>query len=103
MSVMMVLAMLMAVMVVEMIRALDVASARHHENMAVGAHHMDFGAIEPGQDRGGHHLLDGTEHRLAAAEIKHAIERAEQLVEFMRAEQHRDLALAADLPHDLDR
>src|ERR1019366_149509 len=49
------------------------------------------------------HLHDGAEHRLAVAEIEHAVERAEQLIELMRAKQHGDLALAADLAHHVDR
>ena len=41
MSVMMVVAMLMAV-VVQMIGALDIQPPRHHENMPVGAEHLNF-------------------------------------------------------------
>ena len=84
-------------MVVHVIGALDVAAARHHEDMAVGAHHLDFGAVQPRQHRRGHDFVDGAEHGLAVAEIEHAVDGAEQLVEFVRAEQHGDLALAADL------
>jgi hypothetical protein len=40
---MMVVAMLMAV-VVQMIGALDIQPPRHHENMPVGAKHLNFGA-----------------------------------------------------------
>ena len=58
---------------------------------------------KPRQHRRGDDFLDGAEHRLAVAEIEHAVERAEQLVEFVRAEQHGDLALAADLAHHVDR
>ena len=33
--------------VVEVIGTLDVAPARHHENMAIGAQHLNIGAIKP--------------------------------------------------------
>lgn len=33
--------------VVEVIGALDVAAPRHHENMAIGAQHLNIGAIKP--------------------------------------------------------
>src|SRR5271165_199921 len=73
-------------MLVHVLDAFDVAAARHHEDVAVGAHHADVGAEQARQHRGGDDFLHGAEHRLAAAEIKHAVERAEQLVEFVRAE-----------------
>ena len=40
---------------------------------------------------------------MAVAEIKHAVERPEQLVELVRAEQHGDLPLAANPAHHIDR
>ena len=33
--------------VVEVIGALNVAAPRHHENMAIGAQHLNIGAIKP--------------------------------------------------------
>jgi len=71
---------------VGMLDALDVAAARHHEDLPVGAYHADVGAEKPRQHRRGDNFIDGAEHRLAVAEIKHAVERTEQLVKLMRAE-----------------
>src|SRR5271169_1175454 len=68
------------VMVVQMVGNLDVAAARHDEDVAAGAHHLNVGAVKPRQYRRGDHFLDGAEHRLPVAEIEHAVERAEQLV-----------------------
>jgi hypothetical protein len=100
----MMVAVLVAVMmvVVQVIGALDVAAARHHEDMASRAQYLDVGAIKPRQHRRRHHFINGAENRLAVAEIEHAVERAEQLIELVRAEQHGDLSLAADLAHHID-
>src|ERR1039457_1289425 len=100
MSVMMLVA---VIVVVQMVGNLHIAAARHHEDVAGGAHHLDLGAVEAREHRRGDYFLHGAEYRLAVAEIEHAIERAEQLIELMRAEQHGDLALAADLAHHVDR
>src|SRR5664279_4513802 len=81
MSVMMLVAAMAVIVVVHMVGNLDVAAARHDEDVAVGAHHLNVGAVKPREHRRGDHLLDGAEHRLAVAEIEHAVERAEQLVE----------------------
>src|ERR1019366_8924622 len=103
MSVMMLVAAMAVIVVVQMVGNLHVAAARHHEDVAVGTHHLDLGAVEAREHRRGDHFHDGAEHRLAVAEIEHAAERAEQLIELMRAKQHGDLALAADLAHHVDR
>ena len=46
MSVMMVLVAVIVAVIVQMLDALDVAAARHHEDMPVGAHHADLGAVQ---------------------------------------------------------
>ncbi len=74
-------------MVVQMVGAFDVAPARQHEDMAVGAHHADSRAVELRQHRRRHHLGDGAERGMAIAEIEHAIERADQLIELVGAEK----------------
>src|SRR5229473_5316058 len=103
MSVMMVAVLgAMSVMVVQVIGALDVAAARHHENMPVRAHHLDVGAVKLRQDWCGHDVIDTPEHGLPVAEIKHPVERTQQLVKLVRAKQHGDLSLAADLVNDVD-
>jgi hypothetical protein len=43
MSVMMVVSVLMAV-IMEMVGTLDIQPPRHHENVPVGAEHLNFGA-----------------------------------------------------------
>ena len=81
-----VLVILMCVFVMLMIVALNVASARHDKDVAVGTHHVDIRAVEARQHWRGYDLVDRPEHRLTAAELEHAIESAEQLVELMCAE-----------------
>src|SRR5215813_6796178 len=96
MAVAMIVAVTMAViMVVHVIHAFDIASARHHEDMPVGAHDLNVSAVELRKNRRFDDLVDRSEHGLPVAEIEYAIERSEQLVQLMRAEQNRDLALAA--------
>src|SRR6185437_1849015 len=90
-------------MVVRMFDAFHVVAPRHHENMSLGTHHADIGSEKSRQYRRCDDFVDGAEHRLAVAEIEHAVERAEQLVELVRAEQDSDLALAADPAHHVDR
>src|SRR5664279_1654908 len=99
MSVLMLVAARAVIVVAQMVGNLHVAAARHDEEVTVGAHHLDLGAVEAREHRRGDYFLHGAAHRLAVAEIEHAIERAEQLIELMRAEQHGDLALAADVAH----
>src|ERR1700693_5344946 len=75
---------------VAMLVALHVLVTRHDEDTALHAHHVDLGSVETRQHRARDHFVDGAERRLAASEIEHAIERAEQRVELMGAEQDRD-------------
>src|SRR3974377_780815 len=82
---------------------LDVAAAREHEDVPARTHDLDVRAVELRQHRRGHNLIDRAQHRLAQAEVKRAIERADELVQFVRGEEHRDAALAADLAYDIDR
>src|ERR1035441_9271043 len=82
MSVMMLLATMIVIMVVHVIGALDIAAARHDEDVPAGTQHLDFGAVERREHRRGHDFFHGAEHCLAVAEIEHAVDGAEQLVEF---------------------
>src|SRR5579884_3303351 len=61
--------------------ALDVTTARHDEDPALEAHDLDLGSVQPRQDRAGDDLLDRAERGLAAPEIEHPVERAEQRVQ----------------------
>src|ERR1700749_4776089 len=82
------------IMVVHVNHAFDVASARHHEDMAVGAHDLNVRAVEPRKNRRLHNLIDRPEHGLPVAEIEHAIKRPQQLVKLVCAEQDGNLAFA---------
>src|SRR5215470_2897663 len=107
MSVMvMAVAMIVAVttiMVVHVINAFHIAPARHHEDMAVGAHDLYIRAVEPRKNRRLHNLVDRPKHGLPVAEVEHAVKRSEQLVKLMRAEQDRNLAFVAYRAHHIDR
>ena len=61
--------------------------AGHDEDLAAGPHHLDLRAIEARQHGRRDHLVDRAERRLAAAEIEHTVDRAEQLVDLMGAEE----------------
>src|SRR5450759_3861513 len=74
---MVVVAIPVTIVIVHVIGALDVEPARHHKDVAAGAHHVDVGAVQARERRRGHHVVDVPEHRLAVAEIEHAVERAE--------------------------
>src|SRR5689334_15948576 len=88
--------------VMSVIGALDVAAAGEHENMPIGPHHLDLRAVKLREHRGGSNFRNSAERRMAIAEIEHAIERADQLVEFVRAEQNRNVALAREAPDEID-
>ena len=98
----MVVAVLMAV-IMEMVGTLDIQPPRHHEDMPLGAEDLNIGAEKLRQYRGCDHFFDRAEHGMAIAQIEHAVERSEKLVELVRTEQNGDLSLAADSSHDIDR
>src|SRR5689334_1324359 len=100
MSVMML--MTVTVMVVKMVGALHVAAARHHEDVALGPDDLNVGSIKSREYGSRDHLVDGAKDGLPVTQIEHAIQCAQQLIEFMRAEQHRDFAAPADLAHHVD-
>ena len=77
----------MVIVLVEMGAGLDLARAGKDEDVPAGAHHLDRRAVEPREHGRRDHLLDGAERRLAAAEIEHTVDRAEKLVQFVRAEE----------------
>src|SRR5262245_5479476 len=91
------------IMVMHVIHPLHVAAARHHENMAVSAEDLDFGAIQSRQHRRIDTLVHLAKPRLPIAEIQNTVERAEQLVELVGAEQNGDLSLVANGAHDVNR
>src|SRR4029079_14308545 len=90
-----------SVMVVVLV-AFEDLSARHDEDPPAGAHHLDRGAIERRQDFGRNHLVDGAEGGAAFAEIEHAIDRAEQLVELMGGEENGQPEAPAEITDEFD-
>ena len=88
--------------VVAMRLALDVDVARHDEIAVLDAHDLDLRPVEARQHRPGDDLVDRADHRRAAAEIEHAVDRVDQRIELVGAEHDRDLELVADAPRDLD-
>ena len=88
--------------IVRMLGVLDAAAARQHEDLSIDAHHVDVGAVELRQDRRVNDLVNGAERGAAIAEIEHPIKRADQLVDLMSAEQHRDIALARKAANQID-
>src|SRR5579862_1520084 len=73
---------------------LQLVSARHHEDAVLEPQHLDLRAIEAREHGCGDHLIDGAERRVSPAEVEHPIERSEQRIELMRAEQHCDAELS---------
>ena len=71
--------------------ALDVDVAGHDEKAPLDAHHFDLRAIEARKHRAGDDLVDRADHRRAAAEIEHAVDRVDQRIEFVGAEDDGDL------------
>ena len=63
---------------------------------------LDLRAVEAGQHRSGHNLVDRADHRRAGAEIENPVDRVDQRIQLMRAEQDRDLEIVADAAGDLD-
>ena len=87
---------------VVMVLALDVLALRHDEDAAAGADDFDRRAVEAGQGRRRHHLVDGAEGGVAVAEIEDAIDRAEELVELMGAEEDGQAEFAREPADEVD-
>ncbi len=87
--------------VVAMHVAFHVVAAGHDEDPALQADDVDLGSVEARQHRPGDHFVDGTERRLPPPEIKHAVERAEQRVQLVGAEQDGDPEFGLERLHQL--
>src|SRR6202162_3114706 len=90
--------MAVGMVIVAMRVALDVDVAGHHEIAILDAHHFDRRAIEARQHRPVNDVVDRPDHRLAPAEIEHAVDRVYQRIELVGAEQDRNLQIVADAP-----
>ena len=84
-----------------MFRVLDIHAARKDEDPLTETHDLNRQAVKPRQNRTRDHVIDCAEHRLSLAEIQHAVERPEQRIELMGAEQHGDAELLLHLSHKL--
>ncbi len=84
--------------IVAMRVALDVDVAGHHEIAILDAHDLDRRAVETRQHRSGDDVVDRPDHRLAPAEIEHAVDRIDQRIELVGAEQNRNLQIVANAP-----
>ena len=82
--------------------ALDVDVAGHDEEAVLDAHHLDLRAVEARKHRSGDDFVDGADHRRAGAEIEHAVDRVDQRIELVGAEDDRDLQFVAQPPRDVD-
>src|SRR5271170_8223712 len=92
----------MLALLVAMRLALDVDAADHDEEAILDAHDFDLRTVEPREHRAGDDLVDRAEHRRAAAQIQHAIDRIDERVELVSAEDDRDLQLVAQTPRNGD-
>src|SRR6202021_1980199 len=90
--------MAVGMVIVAMRVPLDVDVAGHHEIAILDAHHFDRRAIEARQHRPVNDVVDRPDHRLAPAEIEHAVDRVDQRIELVGAEQDRNLQIVADAP-----
>src|SRR5271166_3376172 len=89
-------------LVVAMRLTLDVDVARHDEIAVSDMDDFDVRAIQPRQHGPGDDLVDRADHRRAGAEIEHPVDSIDQRIEFVRAENDRDLEVVANAPRDLD-
>jgi hypothetical protein len=81
----------------EMVVTFDIAPLRHYENMSLRPDDLNVRVIKPRQYGSGNDFVDGTERCAAPAEIKHAINDSEELVELVCAKkQNRDPPCAAE-------
>ena len=66
------------------------------------AHHLDLRAVKARQHRAGDDLVDRADHRRAGAEIEHPVNRVDQRIEFVGAEDNGDFQFVAQAPRDVD-
>src|SRR5579871_6004724 len=74
---------MIAVILMAMRAVLEVVTLGHDEDPAAHADDLDRRAVETREDRAGDDLVDGAERRPSAAEIEHAIDRAQERVELV--------------------
>src|SRR5258707_1158410 len=98
----MVTMLVVAMLVVAMLVPLDLVAPGHDEYASVQMYDLDLRSIQPRQRRPGDDLGHGTECGMSVAQIKNAIERVQQGVELVGAEQHADSQLTLDLSNQFD-
>ena len=79
----------------------DVMAAGHDEDAAMEGNHLDLRTIEAGEHRPGDHLLDPADRGMAIAEIENPVQRAQQRIQLMGAEQHGNLQFLLQAAHQL--
>src|SRR5690242_21009504 len=72
---------------------LHLVSPQHYEDAVPQAQNLDLRAVQSREHRSRDHLIDRAERCLAASKVEHPIERAEQRIELVGAEQYRDSEL----------
>src|SRR5271155_3918720 len=90
-------------MIVLMGVTLHIVAAGHDEYPVLEAHDVDLGSIKLRQHGSGNHLVHRAEGGMAVSQIKHPVESAEQRVQLMSAEHHRDPELAPKRLRELHR
>src|SRR5271156_3017714 len=98
MRVVVIVRMAVPVVIVAMRVTLDVDVARHDVEAIFDAHDLDRRLIKARQHRSSDDLVHGADHRRSRAEIEHAIDRVDQRIELVGAEQNRNLQIVADAP-----
>src|SRR6266516_2961919 len=71
--------------------------ADHHQPAVRGGQHLDRGAVQAGQRRRVDHLGRGTRHRAALAEVDDPVQVAQDRVDVVGDDHHRDRLAPADL------
>ena len=89
-------------MVMAMRVAFHVVAAGHDEDPALEADDIDLGTVQARQHLPGDHLIDRAARRLAAAEVQYPVQRAEQRIQLVGAEQHRDAEFGLQRSGQLD-
>src|ERR1700688_1191245 len=76
--------------------------ARDDQDPALHMEHFDRRAVEPREHLAVDHLLDRAESGLSVAEVEHAVHDAEERIDVMGGEEHRDAEACLDALHQLD-
>ena len=90
------------IVLVKMGLPVDFIAAGEDEDAPFDTDHVDGCAIEPRQHGRGDDLPDGSDRRMAVAEIEDPVENPEERVQLMRTEQHGDAEFGLNTLHQFD-